>query len=121
LDKFVDKRIRNAEYLTKKLGKIEEITTPYVSKVKHVFHQYTIKVENRNWVNESLNKVGIGTGIYYPLPLNDQPFYKKLGYTSKETPIAKKCSEMVLSLPVHPSLTKENLDYICKNLEEIVK
>lgn len=121
LNKFTEKRIENAEYLTKKLNEIDNITAPYVSgKVKHVYHQYTIKVDDRDEVNKKLNDLGIGTGVHYPTTINEQPFYKQLGYSSGETPAAKRAAEKVLSLPIHPSVTKENLDYIAEKLMEIL-
>jgi len=122
LDGFTEKRIDNAKYLTKKLEGIKGITTPYVSDdVRHVYHQYTIKVDDRDEVNKKLNEAGIGTGVHYPIPINEQPFYRKLGYDSKETPVASDVSKKVLSLPIHPSVTKENLDYIAGELKNILQ
>ena len=123
LNKFTDKRMWNAKYLTEKLKKIKCITAPYVrDNVKHVFHQYTIKINDgcRDEINKKLNKGGIGTGIHYPIPINEQPFYKKMGYSGNETPIAREISKKVLSLPIHPSVTKENLNYIAEKLNEIL-
>ncbi|MDI6730905.1 MAG: DegT/DnrJ/EryC1/StrS family aminotransferase, partial [Candidatus Altarchaeum sp.] len=124
LNKFNEKRIENAQYLSSKLKNINGIEFPYVqSNVKHVFHQYTVKIENgkRDEINKKLNEAGIGTGIYYPIPINDQPFYKKMGFNADETPLAKEMVKKVLSLPIHPSVTKENLDYIVEKLEKILK
>jgi len=123
LDTFNNRRITNARYLTEKLKNVKEIEPPYVMRnVKHVFHQYTIKLENgqRDRVSRKLNNAGIGTGIYYPTPINEQPFYKKLGYSAKETPIAKDISRKVLSLPIHPLITKEDLDHISRKLRKLV-
>ncbi|CEG11019.1 conserved hypothetical protein [groundwater metagenome] len=124
LDKFTQKRMENARYLTQKIENIRGISPHYVLKnVKHVYHQYTIKIENgkRDEINKKLNESGIGTGIHYPIPINDQPFYKKLGYNADETPVAKETAKKVLSLPIHPSVTRENLDYIAEKLKEILK
>jgi len=120
--KYTEKRIENAKYLTKKLDKINGITLPYVSPgVKHVYHQYTIKLDNRDEINKKLNDAGIGTGIHYPIPINEQPVYKKLWFDSKETPAATDAAKKVLSLPIHPAVTKENLDYISEKLNEFLK
>ncbi|PKP54556.1 MAG: aminotransferase DegT, partial [Candidatus Altiarchaeales archaeon HGW-Altiarchaeales-3] len=119
--KYTEKRIENAKYLTKKLDKINGITLPYVSPgVKHVYHQYTIKLDNRDEINKKLNDAGIGTGIHYPIPINEQPVYKKLWFDSKETPAATDAAKKVLSLPIHPAVTKENLDYISEKLNEFL-
>jgi len=123
LEGFTNKRIKNAKYLTGKLNKIEGITTPYVLKnVKHVYHQYTIKINegNRDEINKKLNDAGIGTGIHYPIPINDQPIYKTLGYNPNDTPAACDAAKKVLSLPINPSVTTENLDYIAGKLNEFL-
>jgi len=66
-----------------------------------------------------LNKKGIGTGIYYPLPIHKQVLYKNLGY-SDSLPISETASAEVFSLPVHPGITKNDLDTISKTLHEIL-
>jgi len=119
------KRIENAAYLSENLGKIKGIKVPDAkSDGSHVFHQYTIRVlENfklsRDELNEHLNKKGIGTGIYYPKPLHLLPHLKKFGCNDGDFPIAEKLSNEVISLPVHPHLAKEQLDYIIKVFNEI--
>ena len=119
------KRIENAEYLSKNLGKINGIKVPDVKNDgSNVFHQYAIRVLedfrlNRDELNEHLNKKGIGTGIYYPKPLHLLPHLKKFGYKEGDFPIAEKLSNEVISLPVHPHLAKEQLDYIIKVFNEI--
>src|SRR3989338_6235761 len=125
IDEITKKRIENAEYLSKNLGKIKGVKVPDVKKDgSNVFHQYTIRVLedfklNRDELNEYLNKKGIGTGIYYPKPLHLLPHLKKFGYKEGDFPIAEKLSNEVISLPVHPHLAKEQLDYIIKVFNEI--
>ena len=120
LDKFNEQRIANAEYLTKKLEDIKGLTTPKVlDDVKHVYHQYTIKIETGNrddWV-EFLNENGIGTGIHYPIPIYKQELYIELGYDD-ELPETEKAADSVISLPVHPNLSEKDLDTIIKVLKE---
>lgn len=119
------KRIENAEYLSKNLGKIKGIRVLGAKNDgSHVFHQYTIRVlENfklsRDKLNEHLNKKGIGTGVYYPKPLHLLPHLKKFGYREGDFPIAEKLSSQVISLPVHPHLAKEQLDYIINTIKEL--
>lgn len=123
IDEFNNKRIANAEYLTKELANIEEIATPKIlDNIKHVYHQYTITVKNGNrdeWV-KYLNDNGVGTGIHYPIPIYKQELYNSLGYDDnlKNT---EKAANTVISLPIHPSLTKEELDTIVKTLNEASK
>lgn len=120
IDEFNNKRISNANYLNEQLKDVEGIVTPKSpDNYKHVYHQYTILVEkgNRdNWVEFLTNK-GIGTGIHYPIPLYNQPIYKKLGIEG-DCPLAEKAADNVISLPVHPSLTKEDLDLVVDAVKE---
>jgi len=109
LSKFNESRIENAKYLTQKLEKVDGVVTPkYSSDKKHVYHQYTIRVKDRNRVAFELNKKGIGTGIYYPLLIPEQS-----GFILEDSfPLAEKAKGEVLSLPIHPSVSKGELDYI---------
>lgn len=122
LNKFNQLRIRNAEFLNKNLKKIKGITVPEKDKnTKHVYHQYTIRINKefpvkRDEVLAKLTKAGIGTAVFYPLPVNEQKIYKNLDYKTN-TPIAEKVSKEVLSLPVHPSLKQKDLEYIVKNIK----
>jgi perosamine synthetase len=123
LEMYNEKRIENAKYLTKHIDEIAGIKAPYVShKVKHVFHQFTVRVEksNRNKLMEYLNERGIGTGIHYPKPIYKQKVYQELGF-NLFCPEAEKASSEVLSLPVHPSLKKDDLEKIVSTLKEASK
>jgi perosamine synthetase len=109
LDGFTEKRQGNAAYLDEGL---EKVATPFVASDRtHVYHQYTIAVENRDEFNTKLNDEGIGTGIYYPVPINEQEYYKALGYAS-DTPNASEAAKRMLSIPVHPSVSGKELDFI---------
>ena len=83
IDGFNDKRIENADYLNEGLKDVEGVITPYCAyDSKHVYHQYTIRVEKGerdDWV-DIINGCGVGTGIHYPIPLYNQPIYKSLGF-----------------------------------------
>ncbi len=119
IDEFNEKRNENAQYLSEGLTDVEGITTPTVADdVKHVFHQYTIRVsKNRDSFKDYLTENGIGTGIHYPIVLYKQPYYANQGITGN-CPEAEKASNEVISLPVHPSLTEEELDTIIKTIKE---
>jgi len=117
LEKFNNRRIKNAEYLTESLEVLDYIKTPYVmDDTKHVFHQYTVRVKNREKWMEYLRGEGIGFGVYYPRPIYRQPLYKDLGFGAG-CPEAEKASREVLSLPVHPNLTMDDLDRIIDAVE----
>lgn len=79
--------------------------------VEHVFHQYTIRIPDRDNAAQKLREKGVGVGIHYPMPIHKQPLYQDLGYCDV-LPVAEAACQEVLSLPVHPSLTRDDLDYI---------
>lgn len=112
LNSFNIRRIENAEYLNAKLNGVETPKIP--DEYGHVFHQYTIRVErdHRDKLQQYLAEKGVGTGIYYPVPVHRQNYYtKKLGFKIY-LPEAEKAASEVLSLPVHPGLSEHDLDKI---------
>ncbi|VVB86768.1 UDP-4-amino-4-deoxy-L-arabinose--oxoglutarate aminotransferase [uncultured archaeon] len=122
LDGYNKKRIYNAEYFNKDI-RLEGITKPHREKhVKHVYHQYVLKVDSnlisREKFMEYLAGKGIGSAVHYPLPIHKQPLYQELGYTSDSVtcPIAEELANKVLSLPVHPSLSEKELKYIVETI-----
>lgn len=115
LDEFNKKRIQNADFLNKNID-LNGIITPYVQKnVKHVFHQYVITIDeniiDRSALMTYLTNNGIGSAIHYPMPIYKQPLYLGLGFKDN-CPVAERLANVVLSLPVHPSLEEEDLRYI---------
>ncbi|NMC61193.1 MAG: DegT/DnrJ/EryC1/StrS family aminotransferase [Candidatus Methanofastidiosa archaeon] len=119
LDSFNKIRRKNAEFLSSRLSKLDYLQCPKIFPNKeHVFHQYTIKIKDgrRDEVIKALEKANIGYGIYYPKPLHKQPLYIDLGYKDR-LPKTEKVAEEVLSIPVHPLLKKEELEYIVSFFE----
>ena len=118
IDKFTKKRQGNAKYLRENLKNVE--LPSYEKEYEHVYHQFTIRVKkDRAQIVEKLNDAGIGAGIHYPTPIHKQPYYKKLGYAKLSLPEAEKASREVLSLPVHPLVSKKDLKYICDTLNKL--
>lgn len=121
IDEFNEKRINNANYLNEGLKDVEGVITPASPENrKHVYHQYTIRVTKGNrddWV-DILTENGIGSGIHYPIPLYNQPIYKELGFTGS-APNAELAADTVISLPVHPSLSKEDLDLVIEAVKDV--
>jgi len=115
LDGFNKRRMENAEYLS---GNLKGVNVPFTAKgVKHVYHQYTITVDKRDDVVKKLNEAGIGTGVYYPIPINEQVLYKGLGYKA-DTPVSSEMAKRVVSLPIHPAVSRQELDFIAKKVKE---
>lgn len=123
IDAFTNKRMENATLLTDGLKTMHGIIVPSIkSGVKHVFHQYTIKVDgfkfNRDRLMEYLTSKGIGNAIFYPKPLHLQPVFKKAGYKESDFPVAERLVKQVVSLPVHPSVSREDIKTIIRAFKE---
>lgn len=112
LERFNAARQANAAYLSAHLRGVE---VPYVPEgYVHVFHQYTVRVPDgrRDALLKYLTDNGVGTGVYYPVPIHQQTFYtQQLGYR-QTLPEAERAAAEVLSLPVHPALTQQDLETI---------
>lgn len=81
----------------------------------HVFHQYTVRVAGpgrRDALRDSLHQRGVPTAVYYPVPAHQQPAYAYLGYRAGQFPVAERLCDTVLSLPMHPLLTAEQVAYM---------
>lgn len=112
LSDFNCKRKANAAFLSSQLKGVITPATP--ERDEHVFHQYTVRVPDgkRDALARHLSENGIGYGIYYPVPIHQQTYYKQvLGY-DQSLPEAERAAEEVLSLPVHPGLSKRDLNTI---------
>lgn len=87
----------------------------------HTYHQYVVRVKDRDRLREFLNDKGVGTAIYYPLPLHLQKCFSGLGYTEGNFPVAEKAAREVLALPVYPELKAEQQDYIVLSITQFYK
>lgn len=79
----------------------------------HVYHQYTLLLEGRDRVQKALTDAGIASAIYYPIPLHRQEVYRDL-LAGTSLPVTEKIAEQVLSLPMYPELTAEQIQHICQ-------
>jgi len=110
LEEFNERRRANALFLSERLKGV--ITPAEREGCRHVYHQYTVRVpQRRDALAAHLRQRGIGSQVYYPRPINQQPVYRELGY-GDDFPVAQQLCAEVLSLPVHPSLTPEELQRI---------
>ena len=114
LTTFVDVRRRNAAEYDEALADQPAVTAPPdPANVRHVYHQYTVRTEHREALQAALGDAGIDTGVYYPTPIHQQPAYADVGGTA---PVAEHAADTVLSVPVHPSLTRGEVDAVADAL-----
>jgi len=119
LNWFNEKRKKNALLLNEKLSSIKGLILPEITE-NHVFHQYTIRITSeflttRDELARKLLNHGISSSIFYPLPIHKQQAY--LEHQNETFLVAEKLSNQVLSLPVHPALTEEDLNKIINVFE----
>ncbi|MBZ2186477.1 MAG: DegT/DnrJ/EryC1/StrS family aminotransferase [Bryobacter sp.] len=119
LDAWTEARQRNAARYT---SLFREMNTPVglpaiaPYQTRHVFNQYTIRCPRRDELKSHLAAQGIGTEIYYPLPLHLQECFADLGYQKGHLPESERLAEEALSLPVYPELTGEDLVYVASHV-----
>jgi len=107
-----------AAYYDTALGAIADLQLPVRdARSTHVFHQYTVTLSDavqRDSFQQYLQRHGVPSVVYYPVPTHLQPAYQYLGYTQGQFPVAEQLCQTVLSLPIHPELTSLQLDYIAE-------
>jgi dTDP-4-amino-4,6-dideoxygalactose transaminase len=114
-------RRSHAAAYTKLLLGIPGVAPPLVAEgYEHVFHQYTIRLERRDAVQQFLNERKIGSAVYYPVPLHLQPLYASPGYKAGDFPHAEHASQEVLSLPMFPELRPEQIARVADAVSEFV-
>ena len=109
------KRVANFyDELFKESGLNKEIVLPKrkVEDSTHVYHQYVIRVKNRDEVQKKLKEKEVSTAVYYPRSLHLQECYKELGYKKGDLPVAEKACDEVLALPIDPNLTEKQINHV---------
>lgn len=118
LDDYNRRRREAADRYDQGLGGIPEVLVPRrAAWSSHVFHQYTLRVtRDRDALKDHLQQAGIPTMIYYPVPLHLQPAYRDAGYREGDMPLSERLMHEVISLPMHPELSREQTDYIIHHI-----
>lgn len=117
LDGWSEGRHNNAELYRARLAALSVPvipTKPAPYQTRHIYNQFVIQGERRDALQEYLKKQGIGTEVYYPLPLHLQPCYEFLGHKPGDFPVSEKLASNSLALPIHSELAAEDIDYVCE-------
>jgi perosamine synthetase len=122
IEKAIKLRQENAAIITRSLSKLKEVVPPYVPPhCRHVCQMYTIKVNapigTRDELQEFLTSRGIATKVYFS-PVHLAGFYRGLGHRERELPQTEELSKKVLTLPMYPRLTDQELEYITSSIKE---
>lgn len=114
-------RRAHAELYTKLLANCEGVVTPTVASYgQSVFHLYVVRVQNRDKVLEAMGQRGVACGIHYPKPIHLQQAYAHLGQKRGSFPVTESAADQILSLPMFPELTREQVETVVRELKAVV-
>jgi len=120
LDAWTQARQRNAAYYDAafaRAGLTDRVATPHaVTGFRHIYNQYVIRVPARDELRRHLSTAGVGTEIYYPVPLHLQQCFAYLGHRSGEFPESERAARETLALPIYPELTDTQLQYVVDSI-----
>ncbi len=115
-------RRENAAYYNDLLSRIPGVTIPVEADfASSVYHLYVILADDRDGLRKFLGDKGIATGLHYPLPLHLQKAYAHLGYREGSFPVSEAVATRLLSLPMYPELTREQIHYVAQSIKEFQK
>jgi len=122
LEEWTERRRHNAQLYNAFFKNTEGVVTPVtLPEVRHVYHLYVIRVQNREKLQQHLSDRGISTGFHYKFPLHLQKAYKRLGYKAGDFPITEKVMSEIISLPMYPELTSEQIEYVADSVIQFIK
>jgi len=122
LDGWNDARRRHAAYYNQALAGIVGAATPKeMDGAHHIYHIYCVAVTgDRDAILAELNARGIGAGIHYPVPLHLQPALRDYGWTKGDFPNAERAANTIISLPIYPEMTTDQLSQISEELADVI-
>jgi dTDP-4-amino-4,6-dideoxygalactose transaminase len=115
LPDYNEARRSNAAYLDDALADADVVTPIEPDDRRHVYHQYTVRTDDRDGLADHLEAAGVGTGVYYPTPIHELSAYD---HVTHEAPVAERLAEQALSLPVHPNVSEQDLRTIAATINE---
>jgi dTDP-4-amino-4,6-dideoxygalactose transaminase len=119
LDQWIASRRQLAAVYNKLLAGSNVVAPIELPGYQHVYHLYVIRSENRDALQTYLKERGIGTAIHYPKPVHLQPFYMQRGGAEGQCPVAEKVCNEILSLPMYPDLTEEQVQFVASEITAI--
>src|SRR5262249_14556893 len=120
LDEWNARRQAHAQAYTELLQGIVEVAPIVRPWASHIFYVYVVQVPERDRVKEALERQGIATGIHYPIPIHLQPACARYGYRRGMLPVTESVVERILSLPMYPELTQEQIERVAAAVKDNV-
>jgi dTDP-4-amino-4,6-dideoxygalactose transaminase len=122
LDDWTRKRKENAAYYNERFSDVPGVTIPHVApRCESVYNQYVIRVKDRDAVRHSLRARGVGSEVYYPVPLHLQRCFSFLGGKAGDLPESERAAGETLAIPVYPELTAAQKDFVASTVGEVVE
>ena len=125
LDQWTEGRRRNAERYRQLFAQTKYADCVVLPPTKpgnfHVYNQFTIRVPKRDELRTFLKEKGVGTEVYYPLPMHLQNCYRELGHQKGSFPVSEQAAEEVMSIPIYPELTESQQGYVVETIAEFYR
>lgn len=115
-------RRKNAYLYNDLLAEVDSIITPVeAAYARHIYHIYAVRVQNRDELISALAEKDIHCSIHYPVPIHLQDAYRFLGYKKGSFPVAEKCADELISLPMFPELSRAQIEEVCEEIKSFLK
>jgi dTDP-4-amino-4,6-dideoxygalactose transaminase len=122
LDEWNERRRQAARWYRERLAGDERIVLPIEPEGRrHVYHLFVIRLPDREKASQELTEHGIGVGMHYPIPLHLQAAYRDMGWREGDFPESERAAASILSLPMFPHITEEQVDYVCGVLKSCLQ
>src|SRR4030095_12021496 len=119
LDQWNAMRTSAAHLYDRLLKDLDVVRTPIASEeASHVYHLYVIQHPQRDDLMSFLRQRGVSTNLHYPIPVHLQPCYEHLGMRRGSMPVTESLANLVLSLPMYPEITPQQIHYVCDQVQE---
>mgnify|MGYP001093504591 FL=1 len=116
-----EKRRELANYYTERLKELPELQLSMEREGSYaVYHQYVIRIPERDRAREFLQKLGIYTAVFYPIPIHHQPCFQEFSSACEQFPEAEKAAKEVLALPIYPEMSLEEIDYVIEGIKSFL-
>ncbi|HLO32039.1 MAG TPA: DegT/DnrJ/EryC1/StrS family aminotransferase, partial [Anaerolineales bacterium] len=122
LPNWNEERRRKAEMYREQLNGVDGIILPReMDYAQHIYHIFAVRVRNRDALMAALTEKGVGCGIHYPVPVHLQEAYSFMGMKKGQFPVAEKCADELVSLPMFAELAEEQIEYVAYEIKSFLR